>query len=377
MQIIILGMHRSGTSSVTRLVNMMGAYVGADSDMVVANPENPKGFWERNDVISINNQLLQAQTCQWFHLDGWTANDASTPLKASDEIDTQIDTLLTNLNTHKHCVIKDPRMCHTLPYWIEHLDNPFFVLVHRDPMEIATSLHTRNGYSMEHGIALWDYAATGMLNAVQPHAHTFINYADLMQDPITTTHTLFAALNAHQAGLKKLSDNSITDFIDPSLYRSKANKQPSLLSAEQQVTCELFNTQILPEKPLSPSPSAQKTMKDLSAYIDVFTKEEEVKHTLGCANATIDEQRVRIEALMAERDDYRTNLEHCQKDKDDLTIEKNTLLEQSQQLQQAVHALGLDKLERDNMKATRWWKLRSWLRREDGITLKELISPAK
>ena len=50
MQLLVLGMHRSGTSSVTRLLNMAGAYFGPEGIATDPNDENPKGFWERRDV---------------------------------------------------------------------------------------------------------------------------------------------------------------------------------------------------------------------------------------------------------------------------------------------------------------------------------------
>ena len=50
MQLLVLGMHRSGTSTVTRLLNLAGAYFGTDDDATETNQENPKGFWERRDI---------------------------------------------------------------------------------------------------------------------------------------------------------------------------------------------------------------------------------------------------------------------------------------------------------------------------------------
>ena len=53
MQLIVLGMHRSGTSSVTRLLNLAGAYFGAEGIATETNDENPKGFWERRDARAV------------------------------------------------------------------------------------------------------------------------------------------------------------------------------------------------------------------------------------------------------------------------------------------------------------------------------------
>ena len=65
MQLIILGMHRSGTSVLARLLNMMGAYFGPEGIGTDANDENPKGFWERRDVRSVNDFVLHSVNCDW------------------------------------------------------------------------------------------------------------------------------------------------------------------------------------------------------------------------------------------------------------------------------------------------------------------------
>ena len=58
MQIIVLGMHRSGTSATARLINMMGAYFGPENISLHKTDDNPKGFWERRDVMRINASLI-------------------------------------------------------------------------------------------------------------------------------------------------------------------------------------------------------------------------------------------------------------------------------------------------------------------------------
>ncbi|MBK6855810.1 MAG: hypothetical protein IPG97_04435 [Microthrixaceae bacterium] len=71
MQLVILGMHRSGTSGVTRLLNMAGAYFGPPGIATDANEENPKGFWERRDVRALCDGLLQGAGFDWFRLGGF------------------------------------------------------------------------------------------------------------------------------------------------------------------------------------------------------------------------------------------------------------------------------------------------------------------
>src|SRR5205085_11585012 len=56
--IIVAGMHRSGTSPTTRLINLLGADVARD--LLPAQPDNPRGFWEPAAVVEIHDRLLAA-----------------------------------------------------------------------------------------------------------------------------------------------------------------------------------------------------------------------------------------------------------------------------------------------------------------------------
>ncbi len=76
MQFIVLGMHRSGTSMLTRLINLAGAYVGPEHLLLAPHEENPKGFWERRDTIMVNEAILQLHGCAWYSAAGW--GDATT-----------------------------------------------------------------------------------------------------------------------------------------------------------------------------------------------------------------------------------------------------------------------------------------------------------
>ena len=67
-QIVVLGMHRSGTSAVTQLIHQMGAYFGRIEYEMPPSGENPKGFWERTDVMEINNDIFKEMSphISWF-----------------------------------------------------------------------------------------------------------------------------------------------------------------------------------------------------------------------------------------------------------------------------------------------------------------------
>ena len=54
--VVVLGMHRSGTSAITRGLEVLGVNLG--DNLYPAAIDNPKGFWEDNDFLGINEELL-------------------------------------------------------------------------------------------------------------------------------------------------------------------------------------------------------------------------------------------------------------------------------------------------------------------------------
>ncbi len=59
ISIIVLGMHRSGTSALTGCLNILGVNLGERLERLMsAHEDNPKGYWENEKVISINEAIF-------------------------------------------------------------------------------------------------------------------------------------------------------------------------------------------------------------------------------------------------------------------------------------------------------------------------------
>ena len=65
--ICILGMHRSGTSLLTRVLNLMGVYLGPDAHLLQPLAENPKGFWEHKEIWKLNEDILWRLGGSWHN----------------------------------------------------------------------------------------------------------------------------------------------------------------------------------------------------------------------------------------------------------------------------------------------------------------------
>src|ERR1700683_4868218 len=63
--VCILGMHRSGSSLLTRILNILGVYLGPPQTLLEARPDNPTGFWELAEVNRINDELLSRFGGRW------------------------------------------------------------------------------------------------------------------------------------------------------------------------------------------------------------------------------------------------------------------------------------------------------------------------
>src|SRR5271155_6002863 len=61
--VLVLGMHRSGTSAVARGLQMLGVYLG--NDFLCAKPDNPRGYWEDRNIYDINERLLAVLGLKW------------------------------------------------------------------------------------------------------------------------------------------------------------------------------------------------------------------------------------------------------------------------------------------------------------------------
>ncbi len=223
MQLIVLGMHRSGTSMLMRLLNLMGAYFGAQGAGTPAGEENPKGFWERWDVRMLNDLLLHSAGCDWHRVSEF--EPGRLPEAALAEFRARAARLVLELDGHRPWAIKDPRMCLLLPMWAPFLESPVCVHVIRHPAEVASSLQRRNRMPLPAGLALWQVHLASALEHAQTLPATTVFHQQIMQDGHAATATLLRDLEALGVrGLRQPSKNEISAFISDALYRERAQR---------------------------------------------------------------------------------------------------------------------------------------------------------
>ncbi len=175
----IAGMHRSGTSMITRMLNLSGLYLGQANQIMSAAPENPKGFWENIEFVRINDEILSLFGGRWDKIPqfplNWFKADLLAPLREKANI------LIERINIFYPWGWKDPRNSITYPFWNRLLPDLKVIIPLRDPYEVALSLNARNGFPIEFGLSLW-YEYNNALFTVTSSSQRIITHYDAYFD---------------------------------------------------------------------------------------------------------------------------------------------------------------------------------------------------
>ncbi len=179
--ICIIGMHRSGTSMVARLLNLCGLDLGPSEQFMEPNESNPLGYFENvNFTYKIDEALLA-------HFEGsW---DNPPPLKEGWEYDPSLEQivhearlLLGTFSKSAHWGWKDPRATVLLPFWKLFIPDLRFVICVRSPLEVAKSLARRDKMSIQKGVYLWNQYIRSAIRDTEGSPRIFTFYEDFFKD---------------------------------------------------------------------------------------------------------------------------------------------------------------------------------------------------
>src|SRR5690606_5154610 len=192
MQLIVVGMHRSGTSVLARLLNMMGAYFAPEGLGTGASQENPKGFWERRDVRVLNDYVLHSLGCDWDRISGFDLKRLPAAVEA--EFLKTSSGIVLGMDAYRPWMLKEPRLCLLLPLWRKSLEVPVCLHIIRHPVEVAASLQARNAIPIEVGLELWEAYNRAAIEGMEdvPRLTVFHDY--LIEDPEEATRSVHGEL---------------------------------------------------------------------------------------------------------------------------------------------------------------------------------------
>lgn len=320
--VVVLGMHRSGTSVITRGLQVMGVQLG-DRLMPPFDGNNSKGFWEDMDINDINIEMLSFLKSDWHFLTPIQPSDVDTLCK-SGYLQRAVELLKKKTAGVKAFGFKDPRVAKLLPFWKEVFAygqwTVHYVLVIRHPLSVCQSLAKRDGFEFEKSNLLWLEHVIGSLVGTEGENRVLVDYDYFMQTPETELNRIAKGLELpiHGAELQ----NFRLEFLDPKLQhtiyqRNDLALETTLSSLVQEVYISLWESAV-----------GNILLEDLSLSNKIVQWGKEFSH-MRPALMIVDRLSLRIAAMAAELN--RSNAE-----KTALSVERDALLVERAQLMQAL-----------------------------------------
>jgi hypothetical protein len=242
-QLVVLGMHRSGTSGVAGLLARMGAHAGPPDDLLVG-PDNPKGHYESARLHMACVRRLAAAGGDWRE----PPRDA--PAAAVDAFRREVGALVTAFDARRPWLLKEPRLCLLARELLPLLTRPLFVHVVRDPRAVAASLVARDGLEPGAALALWEHYTRAAFEASRGWPRLVVDYDALLADPVAVARTLHAELERFGIeGLVPASDDAVRAWIEPNPRGSRAVPAIAMTPAQQALQAAIADRSVLDDDP--------------------------------------------------------------------------------------------------------------------------------
>jgi glycosyltransferase involved in cell wall biosynthesis len=226
--VLVLGMHRSGTSAVTRILNLCGADLGRH--LLPPKPDNERGFWENETFLELHEEVLAQWNLRWHDIAEFPPDWRQAPA-ARRFASVLRHALAAEFGDSRLRLVKDPRLSLLTPLWTDALHgtpiHPAFVVVVRHPDEVAASLVKRDGLSIAHSRMLWLQHMVECVRVTRAYPRVFVHYDDVLRDWRKQLGRIQSALALDLPERNSRIEAEIDAFIEPSLRHHRAGSDAS------------------------------------------------------------------------------------------------------------------------------------------------------
>lgn len=191
--VMVVGMHRSGTSAVTRVINLLGVPLGREDDLYTA-PDNPSGHWESNTLCDLNEMILHV-------FGGFDMGMPPMPRswlqsRRAEYLRGVMRATFDDIYRGEQWLWKDPRICLTLPLWRQVLRDFCVVFVIREADAVTRSLHRREGLPIIYCHALWEDYTRRAVSASSGLPVITVDFDSMLDDPLHQVKLLSEGLRS-------------------------------------------------------------------------------------------------------------------------------------------------------------------------------------
>jgi hypothetical protein len=234
--LLVLGMHRSGTSVTARLLECLGAQ---NSGLLMSPTEgNPHGYFEDQEIYAFNEGSLLPRLGRSWHSTGfvdWTSLSTADRGKYALQA---LEVLRKNYPlSNSLSVLKEPRIGILLPFWLSVFQHAGFnvkvVCAVRDPVSVIRSLSKREGLSLTHGGMLFVNYWLSILSYIQDLPVAFVQYDEIFANPAKSLRGVAQKLALpFPEDFEEQVHRFSSSFFDKNLRHSSLQRQDLALEAD-------------------------------------------------------------------------------------------------------------------------------------------------
>jgi hypothetical protein len=222
--LLVLGMHRSGTSSIAGAMVRLGG--AAPLNLLPPQDDNPRGFWESSVLVALNDQILTAAGSHW---EDWRQFDpgridAAAAFALKDQAKSA---LAGEFGDASLAVIKDPRMCRLMPFWSSVFREANLsvrpVLQLRSPLEVALSLNRRDGIPLGLGCLIWLRHVLDAEAGTRGTRRAVVDWNDFLGAPRRTLERVGKQLDVIWPRWSDGALAEIDEFVSADMRRQRAS----------------------------------------------------------------------------------------------------------------------------------------------------------
>jgi len=213
--VIVLGMHRSGTSIVAGILKILGVNMG--KELMEPNWANPLGYFENKKFVRLNDEILAAAGGSWKN-----PPSQEKILKLRNKFSQRIISLI-NQEKSQIWGWKDPRTTLTIEMYLPYLENPYFIICRRKTKDIAQSLKRRDKIKIRSALNLDRIYQEKIKSFLEKHPDLpkiVLSFEEIIKNPIKEAEKIanFLGLNLNEKKIEK-----IREFVKPR-YKMKIIK---------------------------------------------------------------------------------------------------------------------------------------------------------
>ncbi len=223
--VLVLGMHRTGTSTIAGILNILGVDLG--NRLLIASRDNPKGYFEHSDIVTLNKAFLNLHNLDDDGLLGELPTDWLYDDRTKDFKEKIKSLILRDFGDSEIFGLKDPRISILLPAYLEVFKELGIdlrvIIANRSIQDVINSLHKRGVVSLFDSVIAYKYYYRIIKAYAESLYHIHVHYDDLINDSKNLINKMTDFINHPKIKTYDQVEYEINRFIEPSLRHNKVS----------------------------------------------------------------------------------------------------------------------------------------------------------